>query len=544
MSFLADLRFVRAYLVVGVAAVVAYRWVGGNPAYYWAIALYGAAGTVAGALRGPRGQRLPWLLLASGVVLWVGGDIAWEVIAMGGDAPSSPNASDAFCFVAYPTVAAALFLLTRHAAGGRLATTIDASIVAVTASIALWPLLFATVAEDGQTLSTRLTVGVYPSWDIVFVVLCARIALTRAMHVRRMLLLLGSMSLFLTGDAFWFDSVNTYALGDWMDFAWLAAYVGFGAAALHPTAVQRSGGEGMAPLARFALLAVPIALLPAALVLEALAGYGFTIVDAALMATVLLLLLGRLGAVVSGLERARAELREQNRLKDELLSIVSHDLRTPLTSVMGYLELALGDDVEADEKQGFLEVVRRNTDRLHRLVEDLLFVSRVQSGAHALEIAPVDVASLVHDTVAAFAPQAEAADVELGCDVAADVVLLADGHRVAEVLENLLSNAVKFTPPAGRVAVGVAVVSDTCVIRVSDTGIGIDAEDQRHLFDRFFRASGADGIPGAGLGLSIVKAIVDAHGGRIDVDSTVGAGTTFQIRLPLLVAEPRIAAAA
>lgn len=543
MSFLADLRFVRAYLVVGVAAVVAYRWVQGNPAY-WAIALFGAAGTVVGALRGPRGQRLPWLLLASGVVLWVGGDIAWEVIAMGGDAPSSPNASDAFYFVAYPTVAAALFLLTRHAAGGRLATAIDSLIVAVTASIALWPLLFATVAEDGQTLATRLTVGVYPSWDIVFVVLCARIALTRALHVRRMLLLLGSMSLFLTGDAFWFDSVNTYALGDWMDFAWLAAYVGFGAAALHPTAVQRSNGEGMAPLARFALLAVPIALLPAALVLEALAGYGFTVVDAVLMATVLLLLLGRLGSVVYGLERARAELREQNRLKDELLSVVSHDLRTPLTSIMGYLELALSDEVDADERQGFLEVVRRNTDRLHRLVEDLLFVSRVQSGAHALDIAPVDVASLVHDTVAAFAPQAESADVELRCEVAADVVLLADGHRVAEVLENLLSNAVKFTPPGGHVAVGVAVASDACVIRVSDTGIGIDADDQRHLFDRFFRASGTDGIPGAGLGLSIVKAIVDAHEGRIEVDSTVGAGTTFEIRLPLLVAEQPIAAAA
>ncbi len=235
-------------------------------------------------------------------------------------------------------------------------------------------------------------------------------------------------------------------------------------------------------------------------------------------------------------EEARAELREQNRLKDELISVVSHDLRTPLTSIMGYLEL-VADEADPETARTFLDVVQRNTARLHRLVEDLLFVSRVQAGREALELEPVRVGDVVRDTVAASLPAAGAAGVDLTCIVETEDVILADAHRLAEVLENLLSNALKFTPPGGRVRVHAGRERGALVIGVEDTGVGIAEEDRQHLFDRFFRASGTDGIPGAGLGLSIVKAIVDAHGGAVDVRSAVGAGTRFEVRLPLHVAE-------
>jgi signal transduction histidine kinase len=204
---------------------------------------------------------------------------------------------------------------------------------------------------------------------------------------------------------------------------------------------------------------------------------------------------------------------------------------------MGYLEL-VAEEKDPETAKQFLDVVQRNTGRLHRLVEDLLFVSRVQSGREALELGPVCLGDLVRETVAASLPAADGSDVELTCTVETDDVVLLDAHRVAEVLENLLSNAVKFTPPGGRVAVFAGKEAGaSLLLRVEDSGVGIADEDREHLFDRFFRASGAEGIPGAGLGLSIVKAIVDAHGGEVAVSSVVGAGTTFDVRLPIHVAE-------
>jgi signal transduction histidine kinase len=328
-----------------------------------------------------------------------------------------------------------------------------------------------------------------------------------------------------------------------MDYAWLLAYVGFGAAALHPSPVRPAESSAPSTLRRFALLALPVALLPAAIATEGLEGRRFSTVDGLLLSALLVLMLGRLASLVYRLHNAQRELHEQNRLKDELISVVSHDLRTPLTSIMGYLELALADDTDAETARDFLEVVKRNTGRLHRLVEDLLFVSRVQAGREALEIAPVDVGRLVDETVAAAVPAADAADVVLRSVVLTDDVVLADAHRLAEVLENLLSNAIKFTPPGGRVDVWAGRDEAALVLRVSDTGVGIAEDDRRHLFDRFFRAHGSEGVPGAGLGLSIVKAIVEAHDGAVTVSSEVGAGATFEVRLPLLVAEPAAPAA-
>jgi signal transduction histidine kinase len=544
VSFLADVRFVRGYLLVGVALVLGYHWVDSTYAY-WAIAGYGSAGTVVGALRLRGPERLPWLLLAGGVSLFAIGDIAWYILSMLGPVPGSPNISDWLYFCAYPLVAVALVLLSRQMSQGGIGTTIDALIVALAVSAMLWPVLFATVMNGGnQPIGTRLTVGVYPCWDILFCILAVRIALMRSLHTRRTMLLVGAVVLYFTGDLFWFKSIDTYALGDWMDYAWLGAYVCFGGAALHPSPVRPVTGTASSPVRRFMLLAVPVTLLPAAIVAEMLAGRAFSYVDGFLISGLLLLLLGRLGSVVHGLSVAQAELREQNRLKDELISVVSHDLRTPLTSIMGYLELALAEDSDPRDAREFLEVVKRNTGRLHRLVEDLLFVSRVQSGHEALDVAPVEVGILATEIVGAALPNAEGAEVELRCVVATDDVVLADAHRLAEVLENLLSNAIKFTPPRGRVDVWVGRSDGALVLRVTDTGVGISDEDRAHLFDRFFRASGAEGVPGAGLGLSIVKSIVDAHGGSIAVQSRVGAGTVFEVRLPVAVAEPQPAALA
>ena len=536
-------RFAVSYLLLGLVAVATYR-VEHSQYAYWAIALYGAAGTALGAWKMPRAERRPWLIIATGVVLWVSGDVEWYAETLFGRNPTSPDVSDVFYLIAYPLVAFGLLLLARGHARTSAGAAIDSAVFGVTLVSALWPVLFATVmADNGQSLGARLTMGTYPCWDILFVVLGARIALSRPLQTPRTLLLLGGLASLFLGDLFWAGSARNYALGDWMDYAWLTAYIGFGAAALMPSPGALKQTEETSSLRRFGVLALPVTVVPGIVVVETLLGHHLSVVDALLMFALLLLVLMRLGVVIRGLEATRAELREENRLKDELISVVSHDLRTPLTSIMGYLELvAEADDPET--ARAFLEVVKRNTGRLHRLVEDLLFVSRVQSGREALDLEPVCMGELVSDTVAAALPVADAADVELESTVETDDVVVADPHRLAEVLETLLSNAVKFTPPGGRVSVYAGHdAGGQLLVRVADTGVGIAAEDCTHLFDRFFRAHGAEGIPGAGLGLSIVKAIVDAHGGTVDVQSVVGAGTTFSVHLPLQAAEAAALAA-
>jgi PAS domain S-box-containing protein len=227
-------------------------------------------------------------------------------------------------------------------------------------------------------------------------------------------------------------------------------------------------------------------------------------------------------------------LREADRLKSELISVVSHDLRTPLTSVVGYLELL--DDEEVGpltaEQHGYLAAIRRGADRLLALVNDLLLIARADAGKLDLDLAETDLAELARDAVHALLPKA--ADSAIRLELLADEPVQArvDRARIAELLENLLSNALKFTPAGGSVDVRVAPQTGACLLEVADSGIGISADDQRHLFERFYRSKRAQAAPGVGLGLAIVKAIAEAHGGSVSVESREQAGTTFRVSLP------------
>ena len=239
------------------------------------------------------------------------------------------------------------------------------------------------------------------------------------------------------------------------------------------------------------------------------------------------------------MRKQNAMLREADRLKSELLSIVSHDLRTPLTSVIGYLEL-LGDEESGPlsaEQQSYLAAVRRGADRLLALVNDLLFIARADTGKLELDLADTDLAELARDAVHALLPKAADSSIRLGLLAEEPARALVDQARIAELLENLLSNALKFTPAGGSVDVRVAPQNGAVVLEVTDTGIGISADDQRHLFERFFRSKRAQAAPGVGLGLAIGKAITQAHGGQITVESCEQAGATFRVSLPATAAK-------
>ena len=303
---------------------------------------------------------------------------------------------------------------------------------------------------------------------------------------------------------------------------------------------------------------------PTVLTIEALSGDNDGIVVILICSAILpLLVLLRLYGLVRELEKAGEErgrlhesertalaeaeaaqrllleqndrLRELDRLKDEFVALVSHELRTPLTSITGYLELVLDDSELLPEHRRFLEVVDRNADRLLRLVSDLLLVAQIESGKLALEPEDVDLADLATHSVEVLRPAADARGIDLRLDAHPIPTMTGDPARLGQLLDNLVSNAVKFTEDGGRVVVALGVTGEDLVLAVSDNGIGIPVAEQRRLFDRFFRATTAQdrAIEGTGLGLTIVHAIVRAHGGAIEVTSDEGQGTTFRVRLPI-----------
>ena len=203
------------------------------------------------------------------------------------------------------------------------------------------------------------------------------------------------------------------------------------------------------------------------------------------------------------MRKQNAMLRDQDQLKNELLSIVSHDLRTPLTSIIGYLEL-LGDEEAGPltaEQESYLAAVRRGADRLLTLVNDLLVVARADAGKLELDIADTDLAELARDAVHALLPKAADSSIRLGVCAEDSTRARVDRARIAELLENLLSNALKFTPPGGTVELRVAPQDGAVVLEVADTGIGISTHDQQHLFERFYRSKRTQAASGVGLGL-------------------------------------------
>jgi signal transduction histidine kinase len=227
--------------------------------------------------------------------------------------------------------------------------------------------------------------------------------------------------------------------------------------------------------------------------------------------------------------------RELDRMRDAFIATVSHELRTPLTSISGFLEMMLEEQHELGESgRQYLDVIRRSTDRLHALVEDLLLIAQIEAHRIELTMAAVDLGDLARSTVEAARPAAVDKGVEVDVRVDSPPAVQGDFIRLGQVFDNLVSNAVKFTPEGGHVVVTAEADGANARVTVTDDGIGIPADEQPQIFSRFFRASTATqrAIPGTGLGLAISRALVEQHGGSISLSSREGEGTEITVSLP------------
>jgi PAS domain S-box-containing protein len=239
------------------------------------------------------------------------------------------------------------------------------------------------------------------------------------------------------------------------------------------------------------------------------------------------------GAVITF--RDVTERREVERMKDEFVSVVSHELRTPLTSIRGSLGLLAAGKLGEMPVKGrrMLEIAVQNTDRLVRLINDILDIERIESGRVTMEVRRVRAAELAHQAVEVMSSMAEKAGVQLYA-WADDLPLTVDPDRILQVLTNLLSNAVKFSPPGGEVTVTAEPVGGDVLFRVQDQGRGIPEDRLESIFERFQQVDSSDARDkgGTGLGLAICRSIVQQHGGRIWVESQPGEGSTFFFTLP------------
>jgi signal transduction histidine kinase/ActR/RegA family two-component response regulator len=234
---------------------------------------------------------------------------------------------------------------------------------------------------------------------------------------------------------------------------------------------------------------------------------------------------------------ANQQLVEADALKTEFIASVSHELRTPLTSIRGYVEMIEddADGLSGELGHRFMSIIDRNSQHLLSLIEDLLLLSQMDAGKTREPEAGVSLPEVIADAVAMLLPAVNRAGLNLSVDVPDDLPTVSGRREQLErVMVNLLSNAVKFSPNTGLICVAAQREDGGVRIAVEDRGIGIALEQQDKLFSRFFRSDAARerGIAGTGLGLAVVKGIVEGHGGTIEVDSLPGHGTTFTIHLP------------
>ena len=493
------------------------------------------------------GSRLPWIVFGIGNVLFVAGDIAFDI---------SPNATppataDYLYLIAYPLFAALpVMLVVSSGSHRRIGALTDAAIVTLAFAVFEWIFVIEPALHQHWPLGERVVLGaLYPAMDIVLLGAFAGFFVSPAWRCPSFGFLVAGAASQLVGDIANTIDGSAYSGASWINWPWMASYIFWTAAVLHPSMRRLAGParEPDTPIGRWrlaalfgALLTVPVA----RLVADADHRMIGVWVVGTLQAAIAVLVVARMGMILRSVDRIRGRLAEQNeelvqadRLKDEFIALVSHDLRTPLTSIIGYVELALDEDGSEPldaERRRYIEVVARSSDRLLRLVDDLLLAARLQSGRFVLNVDETDLESIAADALDEMHARAQRKGVSLFLACDGPVRVEADRRRILQLLDNLVGNAVKFTPEGGRIELRVERTLAGAAIEVCDTGIGLTDGDEERIFDRFYRSPSAvaEHVPGTGLGLFIARAIAEHHGGSLSARGREEGGSIFRLELP------------
>jgi signal transduction histidine kinase len=562
-------------LGIGSACITVYFFLPALPqdALFVAVGAVGALLIVGGAIRNLEGSaRLPWYLLAAGQLAFSTGDGVLNFYPnVTGHEPPFPSSADIVYLAGYPFLGAGIYLLVRRvtSAEGRFAY-VDAALITGAFALVQWVFLIQPyVHQTEESVYARIVLMAYPAVDVLLLAVLARFFAIPSWRAPAYVLLMAAVFLLIAADEFYLSDINGYVSGQWSDSLWLLSYLLFAVTALTPSIRTVSNARSVVlprlSAARLGLVALALVTAPIVLIMETATERDpatLYLIGAAAAALAGLALV-RIVGLVRGVERVRAAeqrareevedahqlLAEQNeqlvvadRMKDEFIGMISHDLRTPLVSATGFLELLSDGDAGElnDEQRRYVGFVQRATDRLLRQIEDLLVAASLQAGRFALDLDAVALAHIAEEAVEGQRSVAVAKGVGLRLVVEPAPLVQADPLRLAQVIDNLLSNAIKFTPKGGTVEVRVLADGDRAVLEVADSGIGIPDSEQSTLFERFFRTSNAveRRIPGTGLGLYIVRSLVQAHGGVITLRSVAGEGSTFRVELPTAAAAP------
>jgi signal transduction histidine kinase len=492
----------------------------------------------------------PWYVFAAGIALFIVGDVLTDVYPDW----ASPAPADYAYLAGYPLLAAAVVILVVSSGSHRrVGALVDAAIVTVAFAIFQWALVMSPALHSPDPLGQRVVLGVlYPAMDVVLLGAAAGFFSSPAWRTPAFAFLVSGFALQLVGDEIEGLRGPFYSLGVWINWPFMASYIFMGAAALHPSMRELSrphrATEATVSPWRIATLALALLTPPVARVIADVRGKPEGIyVVASLSAVLAVLVIVRMARMLWSIERAGRRLRAQNvelleadRLKDEFIALVSHDLRTPLTSIIGYVELVLDDEGSTrldEETRGYLQVVARSSDRLLRLVDDLLLAARLQSGRLMLNLERVDLTALAGQALDELKARAEQKGISLSLDGSDPVTVECDRNRLLQLLDNLLSNAVKFTPEGGRVETHVERTLAGAALEILDTGVGVEPGEEERLFDRFYRSPSAvsEHVQGTGLGLFIARAIAERHGGTLVARRRPGGGSALRLELPAQV---------
>jgi signal transduction histidine kinase len=495
-----------------------------------------------------------WRLLAIALAAETLGDLVHAVYTLGLHESPYPSLADPFYLAFYPLLLLALLRVPVAPATRPklLRTLLDGATIVVGGGAVVWYLVLGpTALEAGQSPLAMAVSVAFPIGDLFLLSGLALVLLRQSPAALRtpVRLVTVAVTLGVVADVLYgYGQLHgVYSAGDWIDTLYVLEFATFALAGFSQRVMVPDDPSAVAEDRRGGSRASWLPYLSLAIGLGVLLGVErgnsfFPDLSLVLIVIVLAVLVAvRQYVAQRELVQAQAALRTGERMKDEFLSIVGHELRTPLTSIRGSLGLleagVLGELPE--DAANMVSVAVVNTDRLVRLIGDILDIERMAAGGLLLEPVAVPADELVSQSIQVLQASADAAGVMLRAEAVAPIGVMADPDRIVQVLVNLLGNAVKFSPRGGVVSIAVTRDHRCAIFSVTDAGRGIPAERLEGIFERFRQVDASDAREkgGAGLGLPIARGIVERHGGRIWAESGAGRGSVFRFTLPVAVAE-------